>query len=78
MVGVSGRAELDAIQGFIDARGVSGFPHIADEAGDVWGAFDILSQPAFVFIDDDGTIAATTGSLGANGIAEQLDSLIAS
>ena len=77
MVGVAGRAELDAIQGFIDARGVAEFPHIADESGDVWAAFDISSQPAFVFIDDDGTVFNTTGSLGDNGIAEQLEALIA-
>ena len=78
MVGVSGRADLGEIQGFIEARGVGGFPHIADESGDVWAAFDILTQPAFVFIDDDGTVVASTGTLGSNLIAEQLDALIAS
>ena len=54
------------------------FPHIADEAGDVWSAFEINTQPAFVFINDDGTIAARTGSLGAGGIDEQIEALIAS
>ena len=76
MVGVAGRAELDAIQGFISERGVSEFPHISDVSGDVWASFNISSQPAFVFINDDGTIAATTGSLGDNGIDERLDDLI--
>lgn len=65
------------MQGFIEARGVGEFPHIADVSGDVWGAFNIRSQPAFVFINEDGTIAATTGVLGESGIAEQLDALIA-
>lgn len=55
---------------------MSAFPHIADEEGDVWGAFDILSQPAFVFIDDDGTVVDRTGSLGADGLAERLDDLV--
>lgn len=75
---MAGRAELGDIQGFISDREVSGFPHISDQSGDVWASFDISSQPAFVFINDDGTIAATTGPLGDTGIDEQLDALIAS
>ena len=78
MVGVAGRDDLSAIQGFIDNRGVGAFPHIADESGEVWSRFDVRSQPAFVFIDDDGTIADGTGSLSEDGIAERLDALIAS
>lgn len=44
----------------------------------VWENFDIRSQPAFIFINDDGTVVDSTGSLGASGIAERLDDLIAS
>lgn len=57
---------------------MNAFPHIADESGDVWRAFDVRSQPSFVFIDDDGTIAGEAGSLSEEGIAERLDALIAS
>lgn len=78
VVGVAGRAELDAIQAFIADRGVSGFPHIADDSGDVWSSFDVSSQPAFVFINDDGTVLARTGSLGDSGIDERIEELIAS
>lgn len=76
MVGVAGRDDLSAIQGFIDNRGVDAFPHIADETGEIWATFDVRSQPAFVFIDDDGTIADGTGSLSEAGIIERLDALI--
>ncbi len=78
MIGVAGRDDLGTIQRFIEARGVGAFPHIADESGDVWSAFDVRSQPAYVFIDDDGTIAGEAGSLSEEGIAERLDALIAS
>lgn len=78
VVGVAGRDELDAIQGFIAERGVDSFPHISDQSGDVWASFGISSQPAFVFINDDGTIAATTGVLGESGIDQQVEALIAS
>jgi peroxiredoxin len=78
VIGVAGRDDLETIRGFIEARGVSAFPHIADESGEVWSAFDVRSQPSFVFIDDDGTIAGEAGSLSEEGIAERLDALIAS
>lgn len=77
MVGVAGRDDLPAVQAFIDDRAVDGFPHIIDETGEIWAGFDVRSQPAFVFIDDDGTIADGTGSLSEEGIAERLDALIA-
>lgn len=78
VIGVAGRDDLSAIQGFIDDRGVGAFPHIADESGEVWSNFDVRSQPAFVFIDDDGTVVDSTSSLSESGIAERLDQLIAS
>lgn len=77
VVGVAGRDDLSAIQGFIDDRGVAAFPHIADESGEIWATFDVRSQPAFVFIDDDGTIADESGSLSEDGLIERLDALVA-
>ena len=78
MIGVAGRDELSAINTFIEDRGVGGFPHIVDESGDVWSSFDVRSQPAFVFINDDGTIAGDAGSLGPTAIASRVEDLIAS
>lgn len=78
VIGVAGRDDLDAIQDFIVDRGVNEFPHIADESGEVWSGFDVRSQPAFVFINDDGTIAGEAGSLSEAEIVEWLDALVAS
>lgn len=75
VIGVSGQAALDSMQAFIEARGVGEFPHIADVSGEVWNAFDITSQPAFVFVNDDGTVERT-GSLGDSGIAERFQALV--
>jgi hypothetical protein len=75
VVGVAGRDDLSAIQGFIDNRGVGAFPHIVDESGEIWASFDVRSQPAFVFIDDDGTVDGT-GSLSEDSVIERLDALI--
>ncbi len=77
MVGVAGRDDLSAIQGFIDDRGVSAFPHMVDETGELWAGFDVRSQPSFVFIDDGGTIVDGTGSLSEESLVERLDALVA-
>ena len=77
MIGVAGRDDLSAIQGFIDERGVGAFPHLVDDTGEIWAAFDVRSQPAFVFIDDDGTVSRPTGSLSEAAITDRLEELVA-
>ncbi len=75
---MAGRDELEPIGRFIAERGVSGFQHTVDEDGSVWADYGIQSQPAFVFINDDGTVETNQGAMGEAGIAERLDALIAS
>ena len=77
VIGVAGRDDLSAIQGFIDDRGVGAFPHMVDDTGEIWAGFDVRSQPAFVFIDDDGTIVGDAGSLSEESLVERLDALVA-
>ncbi len=74
---MAGRDDPGAMQQFIDTRGVSGFTHVFDEAGDIWTALDVRGQPFFIFIDDDGSIVDRTGALGADGLSERIDQLIA-
>jgi hypothetical protein len=61
---------------FIDSTGVSGFPHVLDLENAVWDRYEVRSQPWFVFINDDGSIE-TIGSLGADGLTERVEALIA-
>ncbi len=64
---------------FIDDGGVGGFQHAVDgDDATIWQAFGVSSQPAFVFINDDGTIETVRGALGESGIAERLEALKAS
>ena len=76
MVGVARRDDLAAIQGFIDDRGVGAFPHIVDETGEIWSSFDVRSQPAFVFVNGDGSIE-NTGSLSEDALIERVEALLA-
>ena len=76
MIGVAGRDDLDPILDFIDFQGVGAFPHIVDETGDIWARYDVRNQPSFVFIDDDGTIVETTGSLDEESLNTRMRELV--
>jgi len=73
---VAGRAEAGAINMFIDLEGVSGFSHVADVEGDIWGEFGIVSQPAWAFIDADGNVEQVLGRLGEEALTERIQSLL--
>lgn len=77
MIGVAGRAEADRFQGWIADHGVDGFDHIADPDIEIWREFGITSQPAFVFINDDGTVESRIGAMGLEGLTARIDELIA-
>lgn len=50
---------------------------MSDAQRDVWAEFGVRSQPAWAFIDDDGTVEVHRGSLGESGLNERIDQLIA-
>jgi len=54
---------------------VGAFPHIVDESGDVWATYGVRTQPAFVFINDDGTSETHIGALGEAGLTERINAL---
>jgi thiol-disulfide isomerase/thioredoxin len=76
-VGVGGRGAIDEMQAFIDDTETVGLPHVADLDGAIWQAFGVYAQPAFAFIDDDGTIDVFVGGLGEDALADRLDDLTA-
>jgi hypothetical protein len=73
---MAGRDELPAINSFISNFGVDGFEHIVDTDGSLWSEFDVASQPAFAFINDDGTVEVVNGAMGLESITTKLDELI--
>lgn len=78
LVGVAGRSDLDAIQEFIEVLPVEGFDHVVDEDGSLWASYGILSQPAFAFLNDDGTVDTHNGALGETALSDKIDTLLAS
>ncbi len=75
---MAGRDTVDEMQAFIDRHGLSGFDHVVDDDGSIWQRFGIVSQPAWIFVDDDGTARSLVGILGEDGLTAEIDRLVAS
>ncbi len=77
LIGVPGRGQLDEMRDFVDDTGTGSLTHVPDLNGDIWSAFGVYGQPAFAFIDDDGSVEVFIGGLGGDALAERIDQLIA-
>jgi len=78
MMGLPGKSDVDAMQTFTAAYGLDNFAHIVDADGSLWQDFEVLSQPAFALINDDGTVATLPGSESLEGILDAANELAAS
>ena len=76
-IGVAGRDDLRDMEGFITEFGVGGFDHLADEDSEIWTAFGVTSQPAFVFINDGVPSETLISGLGLEGLTERVEALVA-
>lgn len=77
-IGMAGKDEVPDIEEFIDDFGLQAFPHVIDDDRSLWGSFDVSSQPAWGFVNDDGSIEIVNGALGSEELTSRLDALIAS
>ena len=64
------------MQDFISSTGVEDLRHVSDETGDIWREYEITSQPAWVFINDDGTSTGVIGALGESRLANEIQALL--
>ena len=62
-IGIAGQDSEAAIAEFVTDFGLDGFEHIADDSAAIWNAFGVNAQPAYIFINDDGTIARQIGAM---------------
>lgn len=75
-IGIAGRGEQAEMAEFVSDTGVGSFTQLADLDGTIWSAFGIYGQPAFAFINDDGTFNVFIGSLDKRSLAERFEQLI--
>ncbi|WP_201774489.1 redoxin family protein [Demequina aurantiaca] len=78
IVGVPGRSDVGAMKEFTAKYGLEDFDHLVDEDGSLWSGFNVAYQPAFAFINDDGTVETLPGSLSAQGVIDAANELAAS
>lgn len=60
---------------FVDRYGLGDMPQAVDEDGTLWGRFGVTYQPAWVFIDDDGSVRVHPGALAGPDLDDALTEL---
>ena len=74
-LGVPGNDGVDAMQEFVDRYDLP-FEQAVTEDGSLWGHFGVAYQPAWVFVDDDGTTTVVPYELPESELTSTLDRLI--
>ncbi|HSH32497.1 MAG: hypothetical protein WBM72_10090 [Actinomycetota bacterium] len=70
-----GNDGTEAMQGFVDDHDL-GFIQAVTEDGSLWTHFGVAYQPAWVFVDDDGTTTVVPYELPESELTSTLDRLI--
>lgn len=73
IIGVAGRDDVGPMQDFVAEHGLEDMTHVVDADGAVWASYGISYQPAWVFVDADGTTAVAAGALGYEGLFAGID-----
>jgi hypothetical protein len=63
------------MRGFVETYGL-GFPQAVAEDGSLWNHFGVAYQPAWVFIDDDGSSTLVPNELTPDELSRTLDDLL--
>jgi len=77
VIGVAGRGEVPEMEDFVDETGTGGLTHVVDPDGSIWADFGVASQPAFAFIDDDGSVEMVIGAMGETAFTQRMTELAA-
>lgn len=72
VIGVAGLDKPQAMQDFVTDTEVGTFPHLSDEAGDIWKKFEITEQSVYVILDKDGKTVYEGVLPGGDGLADKL------
>jgi len=73
-IGVAARDDLEPMREFVAQHDLP-FVQIADFDQTIWTEWGVVTQPAFVFIDDTDPPVGHLGALGAEQLRERLDAL---
>lgn len=75
-IGIAGRSDdLDEMGEFVEWTGTGAVTHVVDADGSIWEAFGIAVQPAFYFVNQDGTARRAGSGLNTEDILAEVDIL---
>lgn len=75
VIGVASRGGVGEMEGFVADTGTDGLAHLADESGSIWSDFGVVTQPAYAFVDDDGSVEVVVGALGEAALTDRMTAL---
>jgi thiol-disulfide isomerase/thioredoxin len=78
VIGVAGRGEVPAMNGFVSDTKTGSLTHVVDDSGAIWSSYGVAAQPSFAFINQDGKVKVIIGALGKDGLTQQMNALVAS
>lgn len=78
LLGLPGKDSVEAHRGFVAEHDLGFLQHVVDQDGSIWQRYGVAYQPAFVFIDDDGTVRVHAGPMEPSALDAAIDELVAS
>lgn len=63
------------MQAFVDRYGIR-MPTAIDESDEIFASFGFSYQPAWAFVDDDGTVRTHFGALDESSLQAEIDALL--
>jgi len=75
VIGVAGRGEVPAMEGFVSDTRTGSLTHVVDADGAIWTSYGVFAQPAYAFIDDGGEVDVFVGGLGEKELTKRMNAL---
>ncbi len=75
-VGLAAHDTDERIRAFVDEIGLHNMLTVVDDDNALWARFGIRVQPAWVFVDGDGTIDIVVGALHGDALEQRLEGLL--
>lgn len=76
-LGVAWQDTREAMQAYVDRYGLR-MPTAVDEDGSLFARFGFTYQPAWAFVNQDGTVKTIPGALEGGALEEEIRALLAS
>ena len=76
-IGMPSRSDdIASMERFVEDNAVGDFEHLIDADSVIWSELGIFDQPAFAFVNDDGTVDVNVGSFEEEELAARVQALI--